>query len=451
MFEKILIANRGEIAVRIIRACRELGVKTAAIYSEADAASLHVRLADEAICIGPPPAAESYLHVPNIIAAARNVGAEAIHPGAGFLAESAMFAEVCREYEIANIGPTPEQLAAAGNKAAAIEAAREAGLPILESSSEPLRDLRSARDALAELGTPAMLKAAAGGGGRGMRQIRNFSQLMTAFPQAQAEAGAAFDSDDLYLERLVDGARHIEIQILGDGRNVRHLGERDCSVQRRHQKVIEEAPSPSLSDKMRRRIASAATKLGRSLKYESAGTVEFLVDRDDEFFFIELNARIQVEHPVSEALTGIDLVQWQIRIAAGERIDFKQGDIKPNGHAIECRLIAEDSENDWVPSAGLVSKLSLPGGPGVRVDSHVYAGYQVPTQYDSLLAKIICHGRDRDAAIAATRTALAEVEVGGIFTNLPYLRRVMEDADFVAGRHTLDKMPGQAAPEPAEA
>ncbi len=451
MFEKILIANRGEIAVRIIRACRELGIGTAAIYSEADASSLHVRLADESVCIGPAAAAESYLHVPNIIAAARNVEAQAIHPGAGFLAESAMFAEVCREYDIANIGPTPEQLAAAGNKAAAIEAAREAGLPILDCSSEPLRDLRSARDALAELGTPAMLKAAAGGGGRGMRQIRNFAQLMTAFPQAQAEAAAAFDSGDLYLERLVEGARHIEIQILGDGDNVRHLGERDCSVQRRHQKVIEEAPAPSLSEKMQRRIASAATKLARSLKYESAGTVEFLVDRDDNFYFIELNARIQVEHPVSEALTGVDLVQWQIRIAAGERIDFKQGDIKPTGHAIECRLIAEDSENHWAPSAGLVSKLSLPGGPGVRVDSHVYAGYQVPTQYDSLLAKIICHGRDRNAAIAATRTALAEVEVGGIATNLPYLRRVMEDADFIAGQHTLDKMPGQAAAEPAEA
>ena len=449
MFEKILIANRGEIAVRIIRACREMGIKTAAVYSEADAASMHVRLADESVCIGPAAAAESYLHVPNIIAAARNVGAEAIHPGAGFLAESAMFAEVCREYEIANIGPTPEQLAAAGNKSAAIEAARDAGLPILESSSEPLRDLRTARDALAELGTPAMLKAAAGGGGRGMRQIRNFSQLMTAFPQAQSEAAAAFDSGDLYLERLVEGARHVEIQILGDGRNVRHLGERDCSVQRRNQKVIEEAPSPSLNDKLRRRIASAATKLARSLKYESAGTVEFLVDKDDKHYFIELNARIQVEHPVSEALTRIDLVQWQIRIAAGERIDFKQGDVKPKGHAIECRLIAEDSENDWVPSAGLVSKLSLPGGPGVRVDSHVYAGYQVPTQYDSLLAKIICHGRDRAAAIAATRTALAEVEVGGIATNLPYLKRVMDDPEFVAGRHTLDEMPGQAAPEPA--
>ena len=446
MFEKILIANRGEIAVRVIRACRELGIKTAAVYSEVDAESLHVRLADEAVCIGPGAAAESYLHVPNVIAAARNVGAQAIHPGAGFLAESPMFAEVCREYDLINIGPDPDQLAAAGNKSRAIAAAREAGLPILDSSPEPLRDLRSAGDALAKIGTPAMLKASAGGGGRGMRRISNVSELMHAFPQAQSEAGASFDSADLYLERLVEGARHVEIQILGDGRNIRHLGERDCSVQRRHQKVIEEAPSPSLNDKLRNRIASAATKLARELKYKSAGTVEFLVDQNDDFYFIELNARIQVEHPVSEMLTGIDLVHWQIRIAAGERINFKQGDVKPTGHAIECRLIAEDSENDWAPSAGRVTHLSLPGGPGVRVDSHIYAGYTVPIEYDSLLAKIICHSPTRISAISATRTALAEVQVEGIATNLPYLRRVLEDPTFISGTHTLDAVPGLLAP-----
>ena len=291
-----------------------------------------------------------------------------------------------------------------------------------------------------------MLKASAGGGGRGMRRISNFSELMHAFPQAQSEAGASFDSADLYLERLVEGARHVEIQILGDGRNVRHLGERDCSVQRRHQKVIEEAPSPSLNDKLRNRIASAATKLARELKYKSAGTVEFLVDQNDDFYFIELNARIQVEHPVSEMLTGIDLVHWQIRIAAGERINFKQGDVKPTGHAIECRLIAEDSENDWAPSAGRVTHLSLPGGPGVRVDSHIYAGYTVPIEYDSLLAKIICHSPTRISAISATRTALAEVQVEGIATNLPYLRRVLEDPTFISGTHTLDAVPGLLAP-----
>ncbi len=445
MFEKILIANRGEIAVRIIRACRELGVATVAIYSEVDAESLPVRLADEAVCIGPAAAGESYLNVPNVIAAARNTGAQAIHPGAGFLAESPMFAEVCREYDIVNIGPSPQQLAAAGNKSQAIESAREADLPILDYSTEPLRDLRSAGDALASIGTPAMLKAAAGGGGRGMRRIHNYSQLMSAFPQAQAEARASFDNGDLYLERLVEGARHVEIQILGDGRNVRHLGERDCSVQRRHQKVIEEAPSPSLSPKLRNRIASAATKLGRALKYRSAGTVEFLVDQEDNYFFIELNARIQVEHPVSEALTGIDIVQWQIRIAAGEKIDFKQGDVKTSGHAIECRLIAEDSENDWAPSAGRISSIALPGGPGVRVDTHVFSGYEVPIQYDSLLAKIICHGQTRIGAIATMRAALAEVEVEGIATNMPYLRRVFDDPSFIEGRHTLDAVPGQLA------
>ncbi len=449
MFSKVLIANRGEIAVRVMRACRELGISTAAVYSEADRDCMHAQLADEAVCVGPGSPAESYLNVPNIISAALKVGADAIHPGAGFLSENAFFAEICHQYGIAYVGPSPEVIAAVADKSRAIELAREAGLPTLETSNRDLIDVQTAKSELQRIGCPAMLKAKAGGGGRGLRRVRTLSELPELFVRAQAEARGSFSIDDLYLERLITGARHIEVQVLADESAQLHLWERDCSVQRRHQKVIEESPAPGLSNESRGQLAQAAIDLTRHLGYTNAGTVEFLVGADGGFYFIELNSRLQVEHPVTEAITGVDLVKKQLAIAAGEGVGMTQAEISSTGHAIECRVLAEDAARDWTPASGVISKFAAPGGPGVRVDTHVYSGYDVPSNYDSLLAKITCWGRDRAEAVARTRRAVAECEVEGVTNNLAYLGEALSDPAFVRGEYHLDKPLGAFEPDAA--
>ena len=443
MFQRVLIANRGEIAVRVIRACRELGIQTVAVYSVPDRDAMHVRLADHAVCIGPAPAADSYLNVPNVISAALISGVDAIHPGAGFLAENTYFAEICGQYELAYIGPSPEVLQIAGDKSAAVRAARDADVPTLPTSNRSLVDLQTARAELRELGLPAMLKATAGGGGRGMRRILNTGDLAREFPIAQAEARSSFSNPDLYLERLLLGVRHIEVQILGDDREVISLGERDCSVQRRHQKIIEEGPAPRLEDRTRKRIADAAVKLARKFNYQNAGTVEFLLDENDDFYFLELNARIQVEHPVTEMVTGLDIVKEQISLAAGERLSLNQKSVKIAGHAIECRVVAEDPDNGWSPASGTVTDFQIPGGPGVRVDTHISAGQTVTSHYDSLLAKVVCWGEDRPRALETSRRALTEMRVDGLPTNLAYLLRVLESAEFVDGEVTLESALGE--------
>ena len=442
MFQRILIANRGEIAVRIIRACRELGVETVAVYSLPDRDSRHVRLADHSVCIGPGPSAGSYLNIPNVISAAVNSGADAIHPGAGFLAENAYFAEICDQYELAYIGPSPEVLAIAGDKGAAVQAARDADVPTLPTSSKRLIDLQTAKIELRELGLPAMLKATAGGGGLGMRRILNSGDLTRQFSRAQAEARSSFSNPDLYLERLLLGVRHIEVQIIGDEKDVISLGERDCSVQRRHQKVIEESPAPRLDDRTRKRIADAAVKFARKLDYRNAGTVEFLLDASGDFFFLELNARIQIEHPVTEMVTGIDIVKEQIAIAAGERLSVNQKSVKTTGHAIECRIVAEDTDNNWAPASGTLTEFQIPGGPGVRVDTHMSGGGVVSPHYDSLLAKVICWGEDRAHALETSRRALTELRISGLPTNVPYLLRVLDADEFIHGEATLESALG---------
>ena len=445
MFQRMLIANRGEIAVRVIRACRELGIETVAVYSSADRNAMHVTLADYAVCIGPSSASASYLNIPNVISAAVNTGADAVHPGAGFLAENAFFAEICDQYDLAYIGPTPEVLEIAGDKSAAVRAARDAGVPTLPTSARPLVDLQTARSELQELGLPAMLKATAGGGGRGLRRILNPRDLVREFTRAQAEARSSFSNPDLYLERLLLGVRHIEVQILGDGRDVISLGERDCSIQRRHQKVIEEGPASRLRARTRRRMADSAIKLARKLKYQNAGTVEFLLDNDGDYYFLELNARIQVEHPVTEMVTGIDIVKEQISLAGGNKLGFGQKAVKIEGHAIECRVVAENPDKGWSPSTGLITQLRLPGGPGVRVDTHMTIGYEVTSHYDSLLAKVICWGEDRNQALETTIRALSEMSVEGLPTNLPYLLRVLKSNEFIDGDITLESAFGEAA------
>lgn len=444
MFKKILIANRGEIAVRVIRACRSMGISTVAVYSEADADALHTHIADHAICIGPPSSADSYLNVANIISAAVTSGADSIHPGAGFLAENPYFADVCSKYDLCFIGPSPNHLAQAGDKSAAIRAARNVDIPTLRSSGDALDGLQNAREEVDDIGLPVMLKAVAGGGGRGMRRIHSISDLTSEFNNAQAEAKASFGNPGLYLERLLTNARHVEVQIIGDGNDVIHLYDRDCSVQRRHQKVIEEGKAPSISAELREEITGAAVKLAKSLNYVSAGTVEFLIDSEDNYHFIELNARIQVEHPVTEMITGIDIVKQQILIASGEPLAITQRDVKMTGHAIECRLVAEDSENNWVPAAGLLQAFNYPQGPGIRVDSHVYSGYEIPPQYDSLLAKIICWGEDRESAVNLMESTLDEVELSGVQSNLPYLKRVILSSQFRSASHDLDSNLGLA-------
>jgi acetyl-CoA carboxylase biotin carboxylase subunit len=435
MFEKVLIANRGEIALRVIRACRELGIQTVAVYSEADRESLHVRFADDDVCIGPPPSRSSYLNIPRIIAAAEITGADAIHPGYGFLAENAEFAEICRASNISFIGPTAEQIRAMGDKASARRLAREAGVPTVPGSDGVLESVEDAVAAAEALGFPVIIKATAGGGGKGMRIAHDAEPFGQLFSLAQNEALAAFGNGDVYLEKYLDRPRHVEFQVLGDSQGrVVHLGERDCSVQRRHQKLIEESPSPGLTPELRASMGEAAVALASAIGYVGAGTMEFLLTGDGDFYFMEMNTRIQVEHPVTEMVTGVDLVKEQIRVAAEERLSLPCELNGLRGHAIECRVNAEDPYRNFQPSPGHISAYHPPGGPGVRVDTHIYAGYTVPPYYDSLLAKVIVHGRDREEALARMGQALDSFILEGVTTTIPFLNRVIHHPDFVAGR-----------------
>jgi acetyl-CoA carboxylase biotin carboxylase subunit len=432
MFKKILIANRGEIALRVIQACRELEIDTVAVHSTADDDSLHVAYAGEAICIGPPPSNQSYLNVSSIIAAAEITGADAVHPGYGFLAENAAFAEVLQECNLRWIGPAPMSIRLMGDKAKARQAAAEAGVPVLPGSREPLEDTEEAEKVAAEVGYPVILKASAGGGGRGMRIVQDSGMLRHQFETASEEAEKAFGDGSIYLERYLVEPRHIEFQIFADRfGNVIHLGERECSIQRRHQKLVEESPSPALTPLMREQMGEAAVRLARACGYENAGTVEFLLDHDGSFYFMEMNTRIQVEHPVTEIVTGLDLVKMQIRVAAGEPLDLPSG-FNPRGHSIECRINAEDPER-FTPSPGRITTFHPPGGPGIRVDTHAYEDYVVPPYYDSLIAKLVSYGQDRDEAIARMERALDFFVVEGISTSIPLHQRIMQDARFRAG------------------
>jgi len=434
VFHKILIANRGEIALRIIRTAREMGIRTVIAHSKADADSLPVRVADESICVGPDDARSSYLNMASIVSAAAITDSEAIHPGYGFLSENPAFADICRACSLTFIGPSPEAIRLMGDKAQARVIAKQAGVPIVPGSEHPLRDGAEAQELADSIGYPVMLKAAAGGGGRGMRMVRDAESLGPAFAACQSEAGAAFGSSEIYCEKLIEHARHVEVQVLGDKNGIRvHLGERDCSVQRRHQKLIEESPAPRLAPETRAGLHKAALALAHAVNYVSAGTVEFLVDGGGGFYFIEMNTRIQVEHPVTEMVTGIDLVREQIRIAAGEPLGYRQDAIVFRGHALECRVNAEDPDT-FAPSAGRITAWIPPGGFGVRVDSHLMAPYAVPPFYDSLLAKIIVHGADRDEAIGRMRRALGETVVTGVKTTIPFQLKVLGDIEFVAGR-----------------
>jgi acetyl-CoA carboxylase biotin carboxylase subunit len=436
VFHKVLIANRGEIALRIIRTCREMGIATVLAHSKADAASLPVRLADESICVGPDDARASYLNIPSLISAAEVTDSEAIHPGYGFLAENAAFAEVCRACSITFIGPTPEAIRIMGDKAQARLMARQAGVPVVPGSDGPLKNVAKAVELASRIGYPVIFKASAGGGGRGMRIVRDAEAAAQAFATCQSEAGAAFGSSDVYAEKFIEDARHVEVQVLGDRNGIRvHLGERDCSIQRRHQKLIEESPAPTLSPATRAGLHKAALTVAGTVNYVSAGTVEFLVDREENYYFIEMNTRIQVEHPVTEAITGVDLIREQIRVAAGEPLGYRQDAISFSGHAIECRINAEDPDT-FAPSAGRVTAWVPPGGFGVRVDSHLSAPYGVPPFYDSLVAKIIVHGRDREAAIARMRRALRETVIEGVKTTIPFHLKVLADRAFLDGRFT---------------
>ena len=436
MFKKILIANRGEIAIRIIRTCRELGIKAAAIYSEADAESLHVRMADEAVCVGPAASRESYLKIDSIVAAAVAVKADAIHPGYGFLAESAEFARAVTAAGLTFIGPTPEAMHVMGSKTSARRAAVDAGVPIVPGTVEPLASFEEASATAEKFGYPVMLKAAAGGGGKGMRLVTGKQDLRSAFETAQTEAAAAFGDSSLYLEKAVERPRHIEIQIFADNHgNVVHLGERECSIQRRHQKVIEECPSPINDPDLRARMGEAAVTIGRAVNYTGAGTVEFLFsDTTREFYFLEMNTRLQVEHPVTELVTGFDLVREQFSVASGERLSFKQEDVRWRGHAIECRIYAEDPANNFFPSPGTITHLREPSGPGIRIDSGVIRLSEVSIHYDPMIAKLAAWGRTREEAIDRLRRALDEYEVSGITTTLPFFRAVVRDDEFISGR-----------------
>jgi acetyl-CoA carboxylase biotin carboxylase subunit len=434
MFKKVLIANRGEIALRVICACRELGIKTVAVYSEADENSLHVRFADEDVCIGPARSADSYLSVPAVISAAEITGADAIHPGYGFLSESPYLAEVCEACHIKFIGPAPNVIRLLGDKARARRAMRKAGVPVLPGSDGPVDSEEKAHKVAKDLGYPIIIKAVAGGGGRGMRVIRVPGELAKSLKTAQREAEAAFGVGDVYLEKYVENPRHIEFQVLGDHHGaVVHLGERECSIQRRHQKLLEEGPSVAVTEKMRRKLGSTVVDAARAVQYTNAGTFEFLLDDKGNFFFLEVNTRVQVEHPVTEFITGIDIVKEQIRIAAGERLSFKQGDVTFNGHAIECRVNAEDPET-FAPSPGVVHAFSVPGGPGVRIDTFLHSECTISPYYDSMIAKIIAHGRDRHEAIARMRRTLEMSVIDGIKTSIPLHLKILADPDFVAGR-----------------
>ena len=445
MFEKVLIANRGEIALRIQRACREAGIRTVAVHSTADAQAMHVRLADETVCIGPPPARGSYLNMPAILSAAAITGADAIHPGLGFLSENAEFAALVEEHGFVFIGPSPEHIAMMGDKVRAKAEAQRLGIPVVPGSPEAVRDFAEGESAARDIGYPVLLKASAGGGGRGMKLARDPAELAQMLPLAQAEARAAFGDDRVYLERFLDRPRHIEVQLLADGKGgVVHLGERDCSLQRSHQKILEESPSPALDPAARERLFAVAVAAVRRLGYRNTGTIEFLY-QDGEFYFIEMNTRLQVEHPVSEMVSGIDIVREQLRIAAGMPLGFAQGDIALRGHAIECRINAESPEN-FRPSPGRIGEYHAPGGFGIRVDSALYQGYEVPPYYDSLVAKLIAHGSDREDCAMRLARALDEYVIGGIETTIPLHQRLVEDAEFRAGAfdiHWLERFLGR--------
>jgi len=436
MFRKILIANRGEIAVRIIRACRDLSISPVAVFSEADAAALHVRLADEAYCLGPASSTQSYLNIESIIAAAERSGAEAVHPGYGFLSENAEFARAVKEAGLIFIGPPPEAMEVMGSKTSARRAAIEAGVSVVPGTTQPLRDFEEARETALRFGYPVMLKAAAGGGGKGMRQVAAESELRSAFDAAKSEAASAFGNSDVYLEKVVDRPRHLEIQIFADIQgNFVHLGERECSIQRRHQKVIEECPSPVNDPYLRERMGEAAMKIARAVDYVGAGTVEFLFsDTGREFYFLEMNTRLQVEHPVTELVTGIDLVREQINVAAGASLSFKQEEVRWRGHAIECRVYAEDPENNFFPSPGRIAYFRVPSGPGIRDDSGVVEGAEVSIHYDPMISKLAAWGRTRAEAIDRMRRALDEYAIGGIKTTLSFFREIVRDEEFIAAR-----------------
>lgn len=439
MFSKILIANRGEIALRIIRACHELGIKTVAVYSSADELSLHVRFADEAVCIGPPPGSDSYLNIPSILSAAELTNSDAIHPGYGFLAENPEFAQICAENDFVFIGPTAETIRAMGEKATAKETMKAVGVPVIPGSEGIVGSVEEAEQGASQIGFPVMLKASAGGGGRGMRVVKDAGEIEGAFTTASAEAEAAFKNGDLYLEKFVEDPRHIEIQVVADQHgNVIHFGERECSIQRRHQKLIEESPSPIIGDELRRKMGDAAVQGASSIDYVGLGTVEFLFDSGSkEFYFMEMNTRIQVEHPVTEMVIGKDLVKMQIKVAAGAEIPDTLRGLKLRGHAMECRINAEDPARGFIPSPGAVNEFHAPGGNGVRMDTHVYAGYEIPPHYDSLIGKLIVHADDRATAITRMKRALEETIIGGPKTTIPFHQAIMQDTDFQAGNfHT---------------
>lgn len=436
MIKKILIANRGEIALRVIRACRELGISTVAVYSMADKNALHVRFADEAVCIGPAPAKDSYLNIPQIMAAAEITGSDAIHPGYGFLAENAGFADIIISSGLTFIGPKPNMISTMGDKALAKATVKKMGVPVIPGSEGPLKDVAEAVATAKEIGFPVILKASAGGGGRGMRVVRSEEEIENAFLSAQNESEKAFSCSDIYLEKFIENPHHIEVQILGDSHgNVIQLGERDCSIQRRHQKLIEETPSPAIDDELRKKICDAAVRAAKSVNYENCGTVEFLVDDDKNFFFMEMNTRIQVEHPVTEEVFGLDLVKEQIRVADGEKIEEKS--VSCYGHAMECRINAEDPDYDFRPSTGQISSFHIPGGFGVRVDTHAYAGYEITPFYDSLLAKLIVRGKTRDEVINKMSRALDEFVIEGIKSTIPILEKIINDPNFRSGKFDI--------------
>ena len=434
MLNKVLIANRGEIAVRIIRACKEMNIRTVAVYSEADKNSLHTKLADEAVCIGPAPSAKSYLNIKNILEAASLTGSDSIHPGFGFLSENAQFAKMCEESNIKFIGPSYKIIDKMGNKSNAKDLMKSAGVPVVPGSDGSLKNFEEAKKIAQEIGFPIMLKASAGGGGKGIRLVEKIEDLEDAYNIVKQEAKVSFNDDEIYMEKFIVNPRHVEIQVLADEfGNVIHLGERDCSVQRRNQKVLEESPSTVLDEKLREKMGNAAIKAVKASKYSNAGTIEFLVDKDKNFYFMEMNTRIQVEHPVTEWVTGVDIVKEQLRIASGEKLRFKQEDINFNGHSIECRINAENPDKNFMPCPGEIKDLNLPGGNGVRIDTAVYSGYKIPPTYDSMIAKLIVHAENRKEAISKMKRALEECIIDGIDTNIDFLYKILENEDFISG------------------
>ncbi|AUM97373.1 acetyl-CoA carboxylase biotin carboxylase subunit [Clostridium sporogenes] len=444
MFKKILVANRGEIAVRIIRACREMGIETVAIYSEADKDALHVQLADEAVCIGPPSSKDSYLNMYNIISATVLTGSQAIHPGFGFLSENSKFANMCKDCNIVFIGPDSETIDKVGNKSNARDIMIRAGVPVIPGSNGVIHNEEEALNIAEEIGYPVVVKASAGGGGRGIRIVHSKENMIKAFNTAKSEAKGAFGDDSMYVEKFIKNPRHIEFQILGDNYgNIIHLGERDCSLQRRNQKVLEEAPSPRMNEELRKRMGDVAIKAAKAVEYKNAGTIEFLLDEDGSFYFMEMNTRIQVEHPITEMVTGIDILKEQIKIAYGEKLNIKQKDIKIQGHAIECRINAEDYKNGFRPCPGKIENLYIPGGLGVRLDSSVYSGYTIPPYYDSMIGKLIAYGRNREETIQIMKRALGELIIEGVNTNIDFQFIILEDENFIKGEYTtkyIEKM-----------